>query len=88
MAVGLPVVSTRLAGIPEIVPEGAGLLVEPNDPRALADAIASVALMSSEQRRAMGERGQAFVRAHWNSEGDALRLSALFHVAVVSRCRP
>jgi len=36
---GKPVVASRLAGLPEIVPEGAGILVEPGDPRELARAI-------------------------------------------------
>ena len=40
MAAGLPVVSTRLGGIPEMVLHGeTGLLVSPNDPAALASAI-------------------------------------------------
>ncbi|HTM07771.1 MAG TPA: glycosyltransferase family 4 protein [Verrucomicrobiae bacterium] len=36
---GKPVVASRLAGLPEIVPEGAGLLVEPGNARELAEAI-------------------------------------------------
>jgi glycosyltransferase involved in cell wall biosynthesis len=41
MAIGLPVVSTDVSGIPELVRhERTGLLVPPNDSRALADAIA------------------------------------------------
>ena len=40
MAAGLPVVSTRVSGIPELVEDGhTGLLVGPKDPAALADAI-------------------------------------------------
>ncbi len=38
---GLPVVASRIAGIPEVVRDGEnGLLVPPKDPRALADALA------------------------------------------------
>jgi len=41
LASGTPIVSTRVGGIPEAVPEGeAGLLVEPGDRRALKDSIA------------------------------------------------
>ena len=41
MACGLPAISTRLVGIPDLVEDGvSGLLVEPNDAAALADAIA------------------------------------------------
>lgn len=40
MAVGLPVVSTRVSGIPELVEHGSsGLLAEPGDAKALADCI-------------------------------------------------
>jgi colanic acid/amylovoran biosynthesis glycosyltransferase len=44
MATGIPVVSTRLSGIPEIIRhEVDGLLVPPGDPEALADALARLA---------------------------------------------
>lgn len=44
MACGLPVVSTRLAGVPEMVSHGeTGLLAEPGDSRGLADALAALA---------------------------------------------
>jgi glycosyltransferase involved in cell wall biosynthesis len=40
MACGLPAVSTRLVGIPDLIRDGeTGLLVAPNDPQALADAL-------------------------------------------------
>lgn len=41
MAFGLPIVATRVGGIPEIVEDGVnGLLIEPEDPEALEHAIA------------------------------------------------
>ena len=39
LAVGLPIVSTRLTGVPEIVGEDGGILVEPGDDDAFAHAI-------------------------------------------------
>ncbi len=51
MATGVPVVSTRLSGIQELIQEGkSGLLVPPADPHALAEAIAF--LMQKSQKRA------------------------------------
>jgi glycosyltransferase involved in cell wall biosynthesis len=43
MAAGVPVVSTRVSGIPELIDDGEnGLLVEPSDPHALAAAVRRV----------------------------------------------
>ncbi len=39
IAAGVPVVATRVGGIPDAVSSSEALLVPPNDPRALADAI-------------------------------------------------
>ncbi len=48
VARGLPVISTTGGAIPGTVPEGAGILVPPGDPKALGDAIASVVEDGSE----------------------------------------
>ena len=58
MACCLPVVSTRLAGIPEMVADGeTGVLVEPQDDAALANAIALLA-EHPEMRQQMGRAGR------------------------------
>lgn len=52
MAVGTPVISTPISGIPEIVQNGeTGLLVNEGDPVALADAIASLLASRELQNR-------------------------------------
>jgi glycosyltransferase involved in cell wall biosynthesis len=62
MASGLPVVSTRVGGIPEAVLDGdTGLLVPPADPRAMADAIIGL-LADPAQRRRLGMAGRARAR--------------------------
>ena len=42
MAIGTPVVSTRAGGLPEMLEGGAGILVPPRDPEALAGGVAQV----------------------------------------------
>jgi glycosyltransferase involved in cell wall biosynthesis len=42
MASGIPVVATETGGIPELLRDGAGLMVPPHDPSALAEALRSL----------------------------------------------
>ena len=59
MAAGLPVVATRVAGVPEAVEHGrTGLLVEPEDATTLAAALDRV-LEDVDLRRRMGKAARA-----------------------------
>jgi glycosyltransferase involved in cell wall biosynthesis len=54
MAIGLPVVATRVGGVAELVEDGVtGLLVEPDDADGLADALATL-IGDPERREALG----------------------------------
>lgn len=44
MASGLPVIATKVGGIPEVMIEGLGSIVPPDNPKALADAIVDLSL--------------------------------------------
>jgi glycosyltransferase involved in cell wall biosynthesis len=58
MAAGKPVVATRVGGVPDLVEDGVtGLLVPPEAPAALAEAIEAL-LTDSERRRAFGQAGR------------------------------
>jgi glycosyltransferase involved in cell wall biosynthesis len=61
MAYGIPVVSTTTGGISELLCEGAGMLVPPQDPTALADAIERV-LGDPALRRGLVEKGRIRVQ--------------------------
>lgn len=77
MASGVPVVTTQIAGVPELVRDGAGRLVPPGDVAALAEALQNV-LSDPENRKAMGRQGRVVVDADFNIATEAARLSALF----------
>jgi len=66
MASGRPVVSTKISGIPELVEDGvSGLLVEPEDPVALAQAMREI-LENAVRARSMGLNGRTKVRAEFD----------------------
>jgi glycosyltransferase involved in cell wall biosynthesis len=61
LACGVPVVGTRVGGIPEIVLDGiTGILVPPRSPEALAAAILDL-VGNAERRHAMGEEARRLV---------------------------
>lgn len=58
MASGKPVIATRVGGIPEYIEEGvSGVLVEPNRPDRIADALCRL-LVFPDQAREMGRAGR------------------------------
>ncbi len=72
MAAGKPVIATAIGGIPELVSHGQnGLLVPPEDPEALSNAMAQL-LADAELRRVMGQHGRSFVQRHytWERQGE------------------
>jgi glycosyltransferase involved in cell wall biosynthesis len=65
LAVGRPVVASRVGGIPEMITEGeTGYIVQPGDEQALADRLIDL-MKDPERTRAMGERGRAFARQRY-----------------------
>ena len=69
LACGRPVVAALEGEGGRIVKEaGAGWAVAPEDPRALADAVLAAAALSTAEREAMGNRGEAYFREHFERE--------------------
>ncbi|MGH3005484.1 MAG: glycosyltransferase [Gaiellaceae bacterium] len=81
MAAAVPVVATRVGGVPELVDPGrTGLLVEPGAPEALAAALARV-LEQPELGRALGEAGRKIARSRLTRERMAAGMSVLYDEA-------
>ena len=66
MACELPVVATRVGGLPEIVDDSVGRLVPPADPDALARGV--LELLRVPELREMGERARERVVSAWSNE--------------------
>lgn len=75
MAAGLPVVTTREVGNPEMVTDGeSGLLVPPSDPCALAEALNRL-VSDSALRSAMGRAGRKLVSERFDLRDQAAALA-------------
>jgi colanic acid/amylovoran biosynthesis glycosyltransferase len=83
-ACGLPLVSTAVSGIPELVRHGkTGLLAPPEDARSLADAITTLAA-NPLLRQELGEAARALVQEEYNIAINAQRLVECFRSSVAT----
>ena len=82
MAAGAPVVATGVSGIPELVEDEVnGLLVEPDDPSALADAL--IRLHEDRELAArISNAGRRTVQERFDGDRLARRLADLFEEAL------
>jgi glycosyltransferase involved in cell wall biosynthesis len=81
MAAGLPVVSTRVSGIPELVQDGLnGLLVPPEDAPALAEAMLSLT-KDPDLRGRLAAAGAATVASRFDGDVLAARMAGLLGAA-------
>jgi glycosyltransferase involved in cell wall biosynthesis len=87
MAVGLPIVATRVGGNPEIVVEGlTGKLAPPLNPDALAAAM-HVMLSDRDRWPAMGQAARARIEESFNVRHMVSRYEALYRDCLASRGR-
>jgi len=85
MAAGVPVVATRISGIPELVRDGKeGLLVEPRDPPALAGALRRV-LSDASLAAQLAAAARRKVELNFDVETNTQRLCALLQGEVYER---
>jgi glycosyltransferase involved in cell wall biosynthesis len=78
MASGVPVVSTPVSGIPELIESGVnGLLVSPRDARSLADAIERL-LASRELSEGLARAARTKLESSFSLEASAEQLLTVF----------
>ena len=88
MAMGKPVVGTRVGGVPEVIREGVnGFLVKPNDPADLAGATIRL-LEDPERARLMGLEGRKIVEAEFTVQGMCQRMHDLYRSMLAQSQRP
>ncbi|GMQ46077.1 glycosyltransferase [Vibrio sp. 10N] len=75
MALGLPVICSNFMGCKEMIVNGTGLLVPPNDPQSLAAAIVSTYSMSTQQRMAQLEKARTRVTRLYSARTSAKKLA-------------
>lgn len=84
MATGLPVVSTTVGGIPEVVQNGAtGLLVAPGDADALANAI-EVFARDRDLCSKMGAKGRERVQEHFTAEAMGATMEKVYRETIAA----
>jgi glycosyltransferase involved in cell wall biosynthesis len=87
MAMGIPVVSTSISGIPELVDNGVnGLLMAEKDPSGLAEAIATL-LRQPELAQRLGRAGRAKVEREFDSKRNVKKIGELLQRALDRQTR-
>jgi glycosyltransferase involved in cell wall biosynthesis len=77
LACRVPVVASRVGGLAEVVPPDAGLLVAPEDPEALAQALVCL-LKDPATRTKMGEAGAAYVRERFDIRNTVHQIEGIY----------
>jgi glycosyltransferase involved in cell wall biosynthesis len=81
-AMEVPVIASRIHGIPDVVVDGeTGLLAPPRDHKALAAALDRLA-SDADLRRRLGRAGRAFVAEHYSWEENTAQMEALYRAAL------
>ncbi len=81
-ACGRPVVATTAGSLPEVIANGkSGLLVEPRNPQALADAVIKV-LGNEELANRMGKNGAKYIRKKFDWDESARQFVKVYEKVI------
>jgi glycosyltransferase involved in cell wall biosynthesis len=76
---GVPVVSTNVGGMPELIEDGvSGRLVPPGDPRAFASAVQEVVALPQEQRRRLVTNARTHLREQFSRAAMLERIAGAY----------
>jgi glycosyltransferase involved in cell wall biosynthesis len=82
MACQCAVIASNVGGIPELIQDNVtGLLFEPGQPAALADALSRL-IEDHQLRRTLAVAGQRFVREHLSRQASAARMADIYTAAI------
>jgi glycosyltransferase involved in cell wall biosynthesis len=85
LAMAKPVVATRVGAVGQVVVSGeTGILVEPNDPRALARAILEL-LADPKKAQAMAQAGRNLVETQYNMENMVVETLKLYRLVLAQK---
>jgi glycosyltransferase involved in cell wall biosynthesis len=88
MAMGKPVIGTRVGGVPEVVRDGVnGFLIKPNDPGELAAATIRI-LQDRDKARLMGVEGRKIVESEFSLQRMCQGMYDLYQSMLAKRHRP
>jgi glycosyltransferase involved in cell wall biosynthesis len=78
MMAGVPVVATRVGGIPHVLDQGdAGRLVPPFEPDAMADAIGKL-IQDADGRKKLGDTGRKYAETHFSAKRYCREIDELY----------
>lgn len=84
LAAGLPIVATRVGGLPEVIRNGvSGILIPPRNPGAFAEAVIRLAGDEKERRR-LGTAAQRFIDEEYSLQAATRRVERVYE-EVLSR---
>jgi glycosyltransferase involved in cell wall biosynthesis len=86
-ACGLPIVSTDVHGLPDVVRHNhTGLLVPASDPGALAAALSQL-IDDPARRRRLGTAGRAYVAEHYDWRANAAQMESIYRDLLTAHAR-